>query len=352
MTHHRCLSLFLTVILAGCGSSKEQPGGSGGAAAATGGAGDQSTADATSSSTGAGGGGDSVHEQAAIDTATKSDVCKAIAPFYWEIGDVKSALVSGSTGDGSFTASTSMKIASASKLMFGAYVVERFKDDLGQIDVDAMTMRSGYTGFTDCGNTKTVAGCLALGTNGVLHPEEVGRFYYGGGHYQNYGVDLGLGLDGNTKLATDIGDVIGPELGLAYWIPEPAAGVELTPEKYAVFLRKILAGDLAIASHLGEGAVCTLQASCPAADSSPVPEAWHYSYGHWVEDDPTTGDGSFSSPGLFGFYPWIGASKKIYGLVARFDPADALKPPLASSYWMSVVCGRAIRAAFQTGKGP
>jgi hypothetical protein len=69
-------------------------------------------------------------------------------------------------------------------------------------------------------------------------------------------------------------------------------------------------------------------------------ESWHYSIGHWVEDDPKVGDGAFSSPGAFGFYPWIDASKTYYGVVARAEAPGALE---------SVYCGRLIRKAWVTG---
>lgn len=86
----------------------------------------------------------------------------------------------------------------------------------------------------------------------------------------------------------------------------------------------------------------------PQAHYSPSPLAWHYSYGHWVEDEPTTGDGAFSSPGKFGFYPWIDASKTYYGVVAREDVTPGTSVQTAP-YYQSVLCGRAIRKAFVTG---
>jgi hypothetical protein len=106
-----------------------------------------------------------------------------------------------------------------------------------------------------------------------------------------------------------------------------------------VFLRKLMAGSLKMGNSLGKEAVCTLPSACDAAVSSPAPEAWHYSYGHWVEDDPKTGDGAFSSPGLFGFYPWISADKKTYGIVARQSIS-------LSAYIDSAYCGREIRKAY------
>jgi hypothetical protein len=112
--------------------------------------------------------------------------------------------------------------------------------------------------------------------------------------------------------------------------------------------------QLQIGRLLGRHAVCTNPQSCPReAVKTPIPEteSWHYSIGHWVEDDPQVGDGSFSSPGAFGFYPWISADKRFYGMVAREqrhgvmsgDPGD--KPGV-----VSVDCGREIRAAWMDGR--
>jgi len=52
------------------------------------------------------------------------------------------------------------------------------------------------------------------------------------------------------------------------------------------------------------------------------------------------GDGAFSSPGAFGFYPWIDRTKTSYGVVARNEMGGALT---------SVFCGRLIRKAWVTG---
>jgi hypothetical protein len=80
-------------------------------------------------------------------------------------------------------------------------------------------------------------------------------------------------------------------------------------------------------------------------------ESWHYSLGHWVEDDPVVGDGAFSSPGRFGFYPWVDASKTYYGVLARFDAVHVDDPnPKEASYITSVKCGRLIRHAWETGQ--
>src|SRR5215831_11311750 len=62
--------------------------------------------------------------RAALETATANSDCKAIQPFYWEIGDRNSMRTGGTAGGTNPTSATSMKIASASKWVFGAYVVQ------------------------------------------------------------------------------------------------------------------------------------------------------------------------------------------------------------------------------------
>src|SRR5262249_48883407 len=71
-------------------------------------------------------------------------------------------------------------------------------------------------------------------------------------------------------------------------------------------------------------------------------EKWHDSIAHWVEED-----GTFSSPGADGFYPWIDASKTYYGILARFDPStQSSGEDSGPAYYASVRCGRAIRNAW------
>lgn len=116
-----------------------------------------------------------------------------------------------------------------------------------------------------------------------------------------------------------------------------------SPRDYAVVLRKLLGRQLNLADLLGSHAVCTNPATCPTALTTPISSSvsWHYSIGHWVEDDPVSGDGAFSSAGAFGFYPWIDASKRYYGLAARLDSAGSGNE--------SALCGALIRKAWLTG---
>jgi hypothetical protein len=277
--------------------------------------------------------------QAVQQTLQTNPLCTAINNLYWEIGDVHGALASGRAGV-LFGPNTEMNIASASKIVFGAYVVERFKADLSGADFRAMTMRTGYVSldYTTCVSAATVGDCFQTASAHTAADDDL--FFYQGGHFQKYAMDLGLGADDNAALAAEIASRTG--VNLAYSSPQLAAGVHTSPAMFATFLQRVLSGALALKDHLGENAVCTLPSACPAALSSPVPEAWHYSWGHWVEDAPGVGDGAFSSPGAFGFYPWIDATKTYYGMLARY--ALTGNPAVES-----VACGRLLRKAFLTG---
>jgi hypothetical protein len=282
---------------------------------------------------------------AAERTAREGAACKKLGAFYWEIGDVHGPLVSGSIGS-DYSIDTPMKIASASKWVWGAYVLEKIGpgQELSAAQRAQLEMRSGQTSFPllACPRAKTVVACLNARSNAKINPDDIGYFYYGGGHDQQLAVDLGLGNLDAEHLTQEVLSYLGNDIGLSYFRPLPAGGMQGTPAAYAAFLRKILSGKLRMHDALGSDPVCTLPARCAEAHNSPVKEAWHYSLNHWLEDDPVTGDGSYSSPGLEGFYPWISADKTRYGILAR----ERLGRTVALD---SVACGRNIRKAFVSG---
>jgi hypothetical protein len=290
--------------------------------------------------------------QAAASSAAQSlvNACAAIRPFYWEIGDASARLASGSVdgrkGDAVYTASTEMPIASASKWIYGAYVAQKRSGVLNEPDVEYLSFRSGHTSLVACTKRQTVGSCLDFLNNGKYTPKHDGKFYYNGGHMQKHADLEGLGPLRNDGLAREIRSQIGTDIELSYERPQPAGGVVTTPDDYARFLRKLLSDELRLGGLLGTHAVCTNPRACPrVAISTPIPldETWHYSLGHWVEDDPAVGDGAFSSAGLYGFYPWIDASKRYYGVLAREAKNGALA---------SVDCGRLIRKAWLSGVAP
>jgi hypothetical protein len=291
---------------------------------------------------------------AAAVAATQAD-CIAAQPFHWSIGDAGGRLAEGRQGDAAPQLDTVMPIASASKWLFAAYVAERRGGQPTPEDIELLNFTSGYTGFDFCLRDQTVAECQAyqglLVRNGGFTQSHVGRFYYSGGHMQKHAVLMGLGADDNTALARHVGDAIGARI--SYTQPQLAGGVSMSADEYGRFLQRVTAGRLQIASLLGRHAVCTNPDTCSTAIYSPVSGSmsWHYALGHWVETDPIQGDGSFSSAGAFGFYPWVDSQRTWWGIVARHKSSglggdDAEQRPARES----AACGLRIRAAWMTGR--
>ncbi|MBU1424941.1 MAG: hypothetical protein KKH12_00325 [Gammaproteobacteria bacterium] len=278
---------------------------------------------------------------AAQQTATSNANCVAVSPFYYEIGDKSGAIASGSVGGNTYVASTQMNIASASKWLFGAYVAEVRAGVLTAGDTQATHMQSGYVSMTNaCLPSMTVATCFNALSNNTYTAASLGKFHYDSGHFQKWGVDNGMAAMTGADVASEYQRVLGSDIPVTFNGPLLAGGAIMSAEGYAVFLRKILNGQLRIANLLGDQKTCTLPGVCATAEYSPIPVAWDYSIGHWVEDD-TAGDGSFSSAGAFGFYPWIDSTKTYYGVLARMDSGG--------SGFASYECGGNIRKAFVTG---
>jgi len=281
---------------------------------------------------------------AAVANSSTND-CADVRPFYWEIGNGAQRLASGSVnaaGNPTTVASdTSLSIASASKWLYSSYVAQRKSGVLDATDIKMLTLRSGYTTFSDCQPTQTVDECLADGLNDRHSVLTDDRFFYGGGHMEKHASMIGLGGMGNAALADALRGQLGNDIEFSFNQPLLAGGIQTNADNYARFLRKILNNQLRISALLGTSSVCTNPDTCPAGQAiytpSPPAQSWHYSIGHWVEDDPVVGDGSFSSAGAFGFYPWIDSGKTTYGIVAR----EALGGTLGS-----IACGKLIRSAW------
>jgi hypothetical protein len=302
---------------------------------------------------------------AATATAIDNPLCTAIQPFYWEIGDQNEVLASASVGTsstGPIEGSTQFNIASASKMLYAAYVtqVRGAAANLTASDINFLHFTSGYTYMDDsttltstCPPTltpDTVNECLTL-TNAAgfsfaaQNPATVGFFDYDSGHMENHASqDTTLGNVGVKSLGGLVAGELGEGVSFNYTEPLMAGGVSTTATMYGLVLRHILDGSLALHDALGTSPVCTLNSpTCDAIlGGTPFPqEAWHFSIGHWVEDNPATnGDGAFSGAGSFGFYPWIDSTKSYYGIVSRNEQYGA---------YPSVQCGRLIRRAFITG---
>ncbi len=277
------------------------------------------------------------------------NACTALRPFYWEIGDATATQASGSVdAAGSAThwsADSVMPIASASKWLYGTWVAQVRGGVLTADDVRFLTFRSGYVTFDACARNATVQSCAEAGDNDLYTPTADGRFFYNGSHMQQHAATrMGLGALDNASLAAEMRRVLDPGMMLTYSQPQLAGGVATSAAQYARVLRSIVAGRLVMHDLLGSNATCTNPATCSTAIFTPLSAdlSFSYSIGHWLENDPKSGDGAFSSAGAFGFYPWIDASKRWYGVLARADVA-------AGAGEASAMCGGLIRRAWVSG---
>ena len=286
---------------------------------------------------------------AARQTAMTHPLCKweQHRSFYWEIGDANGVLASGRVG-GRVHADTVMNVGSASKWLYAAYVVEKFGDSPDSRAY--LNFTSGYSNFdsTGCSDFGRVDQCPP----GPQDVQEAvgGVFHYDGGHMQQHALLIGLGPMRNGALAAEVGAFLGTEMDLKYKKPQPAGGARGTARNYARFLRRLLTDSpqpLQLGALLGSHAVCTLPGEgCNASPEVALPEAWHYGLGHWIEDDPQAtpqANFAYSSPGLFGFYPWVDIDRKLYGILAR-QGLD-----IVNEAYSSARCGRLIRWAWKTG---
>lgn len=289
---------------------------------------------------------------AARETAERAGACQSIRPFYWEVGDVDGKLVGGSVGLNAPTEATSMSIASSSKWVYGAYVVERRGSagpDLSR-DVAYLNFTSGYSNFDSpsCpGDGGTVDACLA-GDRGSVNEAEArdAVFNYNSGHMQRHASNLGFGGMTIAGLTAEVRNKLGLGLTFGYTDVQLAGSGFTDAATYGAFLRRMLVGarsPLQIAAWLGKYSTCTLPTTCARSAYSPTTFDWHYSLGHWVEDDADSvalGLVAYSSAGALGFYPWVGVDRKYYGIVAR------QAPPIGQQGFASAACGRLIRKAF------
>jgi hypothetical protein len=287
-------------------------------------------------------------------------------PYYWEIGDRDGVIAGGSVGKDttgvSVTAATKLSIASASKWIYATYVTQSrgAASRLTRQDIDFLHFTSGYVNIdspgTACPRTSspdTVNQCLlrsnAQGESfAAQDPAAIGRFHYNGGHMENHASQLTtLGNVDVSSLGTVMQSLLGQGVTIGYTQPLMSGGIRTSAQSYGLVLRHILDGSLAMGDALGTHPVCTRASATCNASFSPIREAWHYSLGHWVEDDSRShGDGAFSSPGAFGFYPWIDSTKRYYGVISRAASGSVTGE---QEGYASAQCGRLLRRAFMTG---
>ena len=304
-------------------------------------------------------------------------------------GSVQPAGVSGQT----YTRSTSMVIDSASKWIYASYIAEIKATTSNGTSwtmpsryVPFLHFTSGYVNMSDNCNyidTPTVQNCLDAsngGTpavaNGTKSTADVGLFDYDSGHMEvlEAGDDPSLkgymsGGDNNVvALASEVATALSGKnvtTNFTFATPVTAGGIATTPGDYAAFLVGLIKSNTPLLMHyfllptasdpyavftIPFDTTCVVSKGIPRALRAPLPSnvSWHFGIVHWIEDDPHCGDGAYSSPGKVGFYPWIDSTRTYYGIVARYD-TNSTGVGTTAPFYLSTVCGAAIRKAFMTG---
>lgn len=308
-------------------------------------------------------------DSAAAIAAANGAACQDARPFYWEIGNVNGPLVSGHV-DGplglvTYHRNTRMNLASASKWVLGAYMMEVDGGVPPAHQREAAMMLTGYNNFNSalCQLSLTVGGCFYNIIGNDKHSTAAdGSFFYSGGNSQYLAASpalLDLGDMTTAQLSNEIQTVVGTTM--TYQYPAVSAGLKGSAAEYADFLVRLMTppaqGGLIMHDYLGVARVATLPCPTNASGCSPAGTvAWTYGYEYWVENNVQSGlltpggppvgpgDGAYSSPGAWGFYPWISHDQSLYGIVAR----RGLSP---TAFRKSALCGMAIRYAF-TGYTP
>lgn len=269
--------------------------------------------------------------------------CQDMGDYYWEIGNGQGALIHGQYGK-TIGPNDYLGIASASKWIFAAYAVQRIGPWITRDQIEKLQLTSGYDHLNPafCIGKPSAEACFNAAGNNRLDPAHKGLFSYNGGHMQKLMMDFGLGSFNRDALTTDLHRYLPLNAAISYNTPQAAGGLRTTPIAYADFLRRIIRDEIVMSAYLGRYPVCTASGRCSSAVSSPIQFAWHYSLGHWIEDDYLRGDdGAFSSTGAFGFYPWISADRRFYGILAR----NSFRSSAAVD---SAICGGAMRHVFES----
>lgn len=303
---------------------------------------------------------------AAAQTVKNNPACTSLTPFYWEIGNASGKLAEGTGGSaatGAPAETDAILIASSSKWLYSSFVVEKLKAGGKSVsptnDVPFLNFTSGYTNFgipscpgsgdtvDQCLNSLNGVGGLTGVPKGTLSAENIGKFYYDGGHMEKHASNFGLGGYTGATLGTAVSQQLG--INIQYADAQPAGSGVTSAAEYAKFLRQLLSGSLGMTALLGTNAVCTWHTAysepCNAVNSPTDGTGlhWHYSLGHWVEDDDPN-NLAYSSAGAFGFYPWVSADLTLYGIIARESVGSS-----EQQGFLSAQCGRLVRLAYKTG---
>lgn len=254
---------------------------------------------------------------------------------------------------GNFSADQRVFIASASKFVTGVTFFRLI--DQGLLSLDSTTAE--LLGWTGAKGTITLRHLLSLKSG--LASEHLctfiaeislqfcadaiydtplldapgSRFDYGSTHFTVAGrmAEVATGKSWNTIFADEVITPLGLPADIQYYVqpdnleptanPLLAGGLVMSMNEYAVVLQLIFNKGSWQGSQLIKSGLFDLQARdpYPAAEiAGPGPDNLiaHYGLAAWLEcDTPATGCAVISSPGLYGFTPWIDRANGYYAII-------------------------------------
>ncbi|WP_342248998.1 serine hydrolase domain-containing protein [Sphingomonas sp. OTU376] len=262
---------------------------------------------------------------------------------------------------GSFPSTATASIASATKMLSGATILRLVEagrmslsdhpqkylsywtndpaDPRSQVTLQQLlSFTSGFNpletdrGCISDGNT-TIAACAREFYERGLDTAPGTAFSYGPAHLQIAGAmaEAASGQSFPSLFRQQVADPAGMSSRTAYSIPSTSnprlsGGGVSTAEDYAAFLSAMLGGRLL--TDL-DTYVADRTAGLPVLASPDVTTSmgeWHYGLASWHECDDTPFSSRcatarlISSPGAFGWTPWIDFDRGYWGLIAMYEP--------------------------------
>lgn len=258
---------------------------------------------------------------------------------------------------GDFSPDRRVAIASASKLISGVTIFElvgegylSLDSTTGQVlgwqgDKAAISLR-GLLSFTSglppehaCTykSTVTLADCVTTISSMDLVAAPGTRFDYGSTHLAVAGrmAEVATGRDWNDLFAAALRDPLGLPSDIVYYAnplnatgtdnPLLAGGLRMSMNEYERVLHFVFDKGSWQGQQLLDPAVFEVQAVAPYPEAeigrSPAGGNARYGLTAWLEcDTPATGCSRISSPGVFGFTPWLDRDAGYYAILGMEAP--------------------------------
>lgn len=290
---------------------------------------------------------------AAVDAASPTDI-------HLVIGDAQGEIFSYEKG--SLPRTETHRLASASKLLSGITIfrlveagtmslddhpqdyIPWWTDDAGdersQVTLeDLLSFTSGFNdkpGQAGCVNDGNISleDCARDYYNGDITTPPGEVYYYGPAHLQvaAYMAELASGALYVDVFKNQVANVLGLSSATGFVSPSQtnpraSAGAQSTVADYSEILRALLAGELItdISTFTLDRTVTATFGNRPKGIEDAGVD-WHYGLGFWRECSLAVWDNScanhvvISSPGAFGWNPWIDLEENYYGLIAMDVP--------------------------------